>query len=264
MKRLKYNWKYIKISYIINFKSMQAYGGDFIFGVIAEIINSLASLAVVLFIYQLVPKIAGWSLDEILLLYGLSTIGNGVWACFCVNTISLPYYLQDGSFDRFLVRPISPIFQIMMDGFEDDGVGELILGIGILAYAWIHIGISPIRLIGVPIFAVSAALIYAGISILLSTVSFYTISGNIANIAMDLEAFTKYPLTVYSKGLRVLFSTALPIAMIAYYPSFYFLKKDWSSWFLLLLIPGLSYVFFMLCKLVWTKLGLCKYSSTGT
>lgn len=264
MNRLKYNWRYIKISYIINFKSLQAYGVDFIFGIIAEIINCLAGLAVVLFIYQLVPKIAGWSLDEILLLYGLSTIGNGVWACFCVNTISLPYYLQDGSFDRFLVRPINPIFQIMMDGFEDDGVGELILGIGMLAYAWIHIGISPIRLIGVPIFAVSAALIYAGISILLSTVSFYTIAGNVANLAMDLEDFTKYPMSIYSRGLRILFSTAVPIGMIAYYPSFYFLKKDVSYWLLLLLIPIFAYVFYMVCKFVWTKVGLSKYSSTGS
>lgn len=264
MDRLKYNWRYIKISYAINFKSLQVYRCDFLFGVIAEIINCLAGLAIVLFIYQLVPRIAGWSLDEILLLYGISTIGNGVWACFCVNTITLPYYLKNGRFDRFLVRPISPIFQIMMDGFEDDGVGELILGIGILVYAWSHIGISPIRLIGVPIFAISATLIYAGISVLLSTVSFYTISGNIANLAMDLENFTKYPLTIYSKGLQILFSTVLPIGMIAYYPSFFFLKKELSNWLLLLVIPIFAYLFYLLCKFIWIKAGLCRYSSTGT
>lgn len=264
MNRLKYNWRYIKISYVINFKSMKVYRGDFIFGIFAMIINCMAELAIVLFIYQLVPRIAGWSLDEILLLYGLSIIGNGVWSCFCVNTISLPHYLKNGTFDRFLIRPIHPVFQIMMDGFENDGVAELIMGIAILAYAWIHIGISPIRLVGVPIFAVSATLIYAGISVLLSTISFYTISGNIAHLAMDLENFTKYPLTIYTKGLQVLFSTALPIGMIAYYPSFYFLKQDWFIWLLLLVIPLFSYLFFSVCKFVWMKVGLCRYSSTGT
>lgn len=264
MDRLKYNWRYIKISYTVNFKSLHVYSGDFIFGVISMILQYAAELATILFIYLLVPRIAGWSLNEILFLYGLSTIGAGLWACFCINTISLPYYLKKGSFDRFLVRPISPIFQIMMDGFDEDAAGELFLGIGILAYAWIHIGISPIRLIGVPIFAISAALIYAGISVLLSTVSFYTISGNIAHLAMDLENFSKYPLSIYSKGLRILFSTALPIGMIAYYPSFFFLKKELSNWLLLLVIPAFAYLFYLVCKFVWTKVGLCKYSSTGT
>ena len=36
---------------------------------------------------------------------------------------------RNGNFDRFLVKPLHPLFQIFMEGFDDDAWGDLIVGI---------------------------------------------------------------------------------------------------------------------------------------
>lgn len=261
----KKKFKYVKMCFFINIKSLEIYGGDFIFGIISAFINCFANLSVLIFIYNLIPQIAGWPLDKILFIYGLNTIACSIWKFLFINTISLPYYLRDGEFDGFLVRPISPLFQIMMDGFDEDAGGELVLGNCILIYAWIKLKIPVLYIIGVPVFAISSALIYASISIILSTLSFYTISqADFANLTMDLQAFANYPITIYTKFMQILFSSVLPIGFIAFYPSIFFIATHPYKWLLLFIIPIISVAFYQFSKYVWTRFGLKHYESTGT
>lgn len=120
MGKMKRTIELFKAYYKTNVKEVAIYDKDFYFGIISMIIEYAASLMVLFFIFDIVEEINGWTFYEILFLYSFNLIGFSLWACFFINTITLPYYIQDGSFDRFLLRPISPIFQIMMSGFDED------------------------------------------------------------------------------------------------------------------------------------------------
>ena len=37
-------------------------------------------------------------------------------------------YIRTGSFDRFLVRPINPLFHLLADRFCHDGIGNFLVG----------------------------------------------------------------------------------------------------------------------------------------
>lgn len=259
--------RYCKMCFKINYKSLKIYTGDFIVGLIAAVINCLASLIIIFFIYDIVPHIDGWSMSQVLFLYGLNTVGCSIWGGICINTITLPYYLRDGEFDRFLIRPINPILQIMMDGFDEGAIGEFIVGCTILLYSCIKLKISLLYILTLPIFAISAAILYTGISVLLSTCSFYTISkADFANLTFELQNFGNYPLTIYSKILKLVFSTVLPIGFIAYYPSLFFMNTNKKSIWLIMVIvvPLFSYGYYKFSKFIWTKFGLEHYNSTGT
>lgn len=263
MKSIRRMWKLFKHYYKLNLKEIAIYDKDFYFGIVSMVMEYAAGLIVLFFIFNLVDNINGWSLDEMLLLYGFNLIGYSLWSCFFINTISLPYYIRDGSFDRFLLRPISPVFQIMMDGFDEDSWGELITGIVVFLYAWVKLGIDWYLLIITPIFFLSACFIYSGISIMLSTLSFFTIGkSDFANLTMDLMEFAKYPLGMYKKGLQIVFTTIIPIGFVSFYPSMIFVK-GLSFSYLIILIPLISYFYYNFSKFIW-YLGLKHYSSTGS
>lgn len=263
MKKIKKALNLFKNYYIVNLKELAIYDKDFYFGIVSMIIEYSVSLMVLFFIFDIVDVINGWNFNEILFLYSFNLIGFSLWSCFFINTISLPYYIKDGSFDRFLLRPISPLFQIMLDGFDEDSWGELITGLIIFVYSWIKLDINPFLLILAPIFFISSCFIYAGISIMFSTLSFLTVAkADFANLTMDFKEFAKYPLTIYKKGLQIVFSTIIPIGFAAYYPSKIFMQGLQHS-YLIILVPAISFCYYKFSKFIW-NIGLKKYGSSGS
>lgn len=263
MKKIKRLYSLFISYYKVNINSIAIYDKDFYFGILAMIIKYIANLLVLLFVFNLVNDINGWTLNEVLFLYGFNLIGFSLWSCFFINTISLPYYLRDGSFDRFLLRPVSPIFQIMMDGFDEDSWGELITGIIIFTYASFRLGIKWYFLIITPIFSISACFIYAGISIMLSTLSFFTIGkSDFANLTIEFKEFAKYPLSIYKKFLQLIFTTIIPIGFVAFFPSLIFIKGLEMS-YLIIIIPLVSFIYYKISRMIW-YMGMKRYGSTGS
>lgn len=263
MKKTKRAWVLLKNYYKINLKQIAIYDKDFYFGIIAMIIEYAAGLLMLFFIFEVVEEINGWTFDEMLFLYSFNLIGFSLWSCFFINTITLPYYIKDGSFDRFLLRPLSPVFQIMMDGFDEDSWGELLTGVIIFIYACSKLNINIYILFITPIFFVSACFIYAGISLMFSTLSFLTVAkADFANLTMEFKEFARYPLTIYKKGLQIVFITVIPIGFAAYFPSKIFIDGLEYSYFIIL-IPLISFAYYKLCNIIW-NIGLRKYSSTGS
>ena len=113
-KRLLYFCK----SFKINFDELEIQDKDFIFGVLGVLVEYLSGLLMMFFIYDFVEDINGWSLDQVLFFYGLNLVGYSLWSCFFINTITLPYYIQRGEFDRFLVRPESPLLFLVLFLFK--------------------------------------------------------------------------------------------------------------------------------------------------
>lgn len=263
MNKLKRTWKLFIHFNKVNIKEVAIYDKDFYFGIISMLMEYAANLIVLFFIFDFVDDIKGWTFDQVLFLYSFNLIGFSLWSCFFINTISLPYYIRDGSFDRFLLRPISPIFQIMMDGFDEDSWGELITGLIVFLYAWIRLNIDWYLSILLPIFFVSACFIYAGISITLSALSFFTVGkADFANLTMELKEFAKYPLGIYKKGLQVIFTFIIPIGFVAFYPSMIFIEGFKLS-YMILLVPLVAYLYYSFSKFIWYA-GMKKYGSTGS
>lgn len=245
----------------INLKELRAYDIDFVVGVFSAVVNYATQLFALSCIYSLVYDINGWKLDEILLIYGLNLTSYSLWACFFINTITLPFYIKRGEFDRFLLRPASPIAQIMLDGFDEDAWGELVLGVAVLAYAWISLSIPMFYVFSAVIIVIAGCFIYAGISILLSGISFLTVEpSKIANVTAEIKTLAQYPISIYPKWVQVLFTVALPVVFISFYPAEAFLGRLPLSICILSLIVSL--LFFLITTTIWNIMEK-NYESTG-
>lgn len=261
---IKHYWK-VYLRYMkLNIKSIMLYDLDYILGIVAMFIKCLVNFSMILLIYYIMDNIDGWTIYEMMFIYGLSTISFSLWHCFFIDVITIPVYIQTGEFDNFLLKPVNPLFQIMMNSFDEDGWGELIFGIIILIISIMKLNIRGFLLLLIPVFCMAGCFIVAGLSILCSSVSFFTIGNlDLTNNIMDFKEFAKYPLTIFNNLIRIVFTVFIPIAFVGYYPSLLYLSKmrDIEMYLAWMGVP-ISLIFFWISYKIWNW-SLRYYTSSG-
>ena len=120
----------------------------------------------------------------------------------------------------------------------------------------------------VPLIAAGGALIDLGIGLLISTVAFWFIRVDALRwIVLQLEQeFTRYPLTIYSRGVRLVLAFVFPFAFMNYFPATFFLHKAETGLSLPpavgLLTPLIGIAFVAVAYVFW-RIGLNRYQGVG-
>ncbi|MDU4338725.1 MAG: ABC-2 family transporter protein, partial [Streptococcus mitis] len=113
-------------------KQIMEYKVDFVVGVLGVFLTQGLNLLFLNVIFQHIPSLEGWTFQEIAFIYGFSLIPKGFDHLFFDNLWALGQRLvRKGEFDKYLTRPINPLFHILVETFQIDALGELLVG-GIL------------------------------------------------------------------------------------------------------------------------------------
>jgi ABC-2 type transport system permease protein len=228
--------------------------------------TAIAALYIVL---QAFPSMDGWSFREMAFLYGLWMVGHALNNTFFSTVGDIPQHIRDGEFDRFLVRPLDALFQaITMPGqiFPDELILALVYFCVTVWYS--RVQVDAVFIISVPFIVTGGALIDLALSLIISTVAFWFIRVDALRwIVLQLEQeFTRYPLSIYSRGVRLLLAFVLPFAFMNYFPATYFLHKVDNGLALPpaigLLTPLIGIVFASAAYCFW-RLGLNRYQGVG-
>ena len=245
-----------------NIKAMMFYDLDYILGIIAMFLKGAIGFCYLFLIFYYVDSLGSWNFHQMLFLYGLATLSFPLWHCFFVNTLGIPSYIRSGDFDSFLLKPVNPLLQILMESFDEDGWGELLLGLVTVFYAASKLEIIGARMLLLPLFAISGCLIFSAVSILLSSIAFFTIgSFDFTDNIEDFKEIAKYPMSIFGKKFSIFFTAIFPLAFASYYPALFLLKLDESF------VPFLSFpigvLFFFLSYQFW-NFAMKRYSGSGT
>lgn len=261
-KYLKIYWKYFKQYW----KTRLVYKADFTVGAVAQLVNLAASLAFLTLLFTQVDNINGWTFNEMLFLAGVGGFIMNAHHIFFFNMFHLENYIIDGKFDRFLVRPLSPLFQIYADSVSDNNLSKLVANTALIIYASSQIGVNLLTLgnifYGVLALA-SGIMVFAAAYMAFATTAFWTGKSHSAIwLIFRLSEYRRYPFSIYSLPIQIILVTAIPIAFASFFPATYFLGRDsWFVWQMVSLVAGpvllsISYVF-------W-RFGVGNYSSTGS
>lgn len=107
----------------MNWRRVTASPADFFIGFAAVALQECLGLATIVFVMRGLPSVRGWTFWEIVLIYGFFTTARSLWHVFMINGMDLSSYIRLGRLDRFLVRPLDPLFQIYTDSWDEDGWG---------------------------------------------------------------------------------------------------------------------------------------------
>lgn len=215
-------------AYVAQFvKSRLSYRGDFLVDLAAVIVALAVHLVFLGVVYSKIDSFQGWSFDQLLFIYGFSLVPLGLFNLVSNNLWEFSDgYLIEGRFDRVLLRPVHPLFQILFESLSLASLGEAIVGIVILAGAGARLGLqpAPIDLLLFPALAVSAAAIYLGVFLLLTSCSFWFEDRlGIGAPIYNMIRFARYPVNVFHPVVRAILSWIIPFAFAAFYPAAHFL-----------------------------------------
>jgi ABC-2 type transport system permease protein len=213
--------------------------------------------------------IGGWTLPQVALLYGMVDVAFALSEILVRGFDGFPSMVSSGEFDRLLVRPRSTVLQLLGQQVALHRLGRLVQGLAILIWAAsvLPIDWSPAKLLLLLAAIAGGVCLFIGLSVVQATIAFWTVEP-----LEFMNAFTHggvetghYPLTVYRRWFRKLFTFVIPLACVNYLPALAILDaggagaSSLAHW-----LSPLGGVVFLVAALQLWRLGVRKYVSTGS
>ncbi len=266
LKTIKRMLKMHRIFIAQDLKKMMEYKIDFLTGAFSFLLGQAINIAYLWIIFSQIPQLKGWSYDQIIFIYGFSLLPKAIDHLFFDNLWLVGYSIvAKGEFDKYLTRPINPLFTVIVERFQVDAFGELVVGIVLIASVIGKVSLqwSVLNVILFILIIPFATLIYTGIKILTSALSFWTKrSGQVTHLVYAVNDFAKYPTTIYNNFIKTVITYIIPFACTAFYPASYFITGE-NPLFNLGLTVVMSMVLMTVSILVWNK-GVSAYESAGS
>ena len=255
-----------RIFVIQELKRMMEYKGDFIVGIIGFLLGQFFNLLFIWIIFSQIPNLVGWTLEQIVFIYGFSLIPKGLDHLFFDNLWGIGHFIvRKGDFDKYLTRPINPLFHVMVEKLQIDALGELIMGIALICIVLPSLVIewSFIKIVMILIVIPFATLIYTGIKIATAAIAFWTKrSGNITYMFYMVNDFSKYPINIYNNFVKTVITYIIPFAFTSFYPAYYILTGE-NPLFNIGVTVLISVIIMFIGILIWNR-GIKAYESAGS
>lgn len=206
---------------------------DFLMGLMGFFFTQFMGIAFLYLVFGQIPDLKGWTLDQLIFIYGFAQIPRGIDHLFTDNIWLVAWRIViNGDFDRYMLRPMNIFFQVIAEKLQPDALGELLIGM-ILVVRSLAKGIVIVDMSRILLFFVSViagAVIYTSIKLFFAALAFWVkISGPFLQVAYEMADFAKYPTEIYAKGIRFLITWVIPFAFVAYLPASFFLNPEVSA-----------------------------------
>ena len=97
----------------INILTFLEYRANFIMWFGFTIVYHATAIAALFVTMRQFPTMNTWDIKEMFFLYAMWMAGHELHNAFFFNVVSVPEYVRAGQFDRFLVRPLDALFQVL-------------------------------------------------------------------------------------------------------------------------------------------------------
>lgn len=266
MRQIKRMLRMHKIFVAQELKRMMEYKGDFIVGIIGFLFAQCTNMLFLWIIFRQIPSLMGWTLNQVVFIYGFSLIPKGIDHLLFDNLWAIGHWtVRKGDFDKYLTRPVNTLFHVMVERLQIDALGELIMGIALICITLPSVDIqwSLLKILLIIAVIPFATLIYTGIKIATAAIAFWTKrSGNITFMFYMVNDFAKYPVSIYNNAVKFIITYIIPFAFTAYYPAEYILTGN-NPLFNIGLTIVISLILMVIGIFVWNK-GIRAYESAGS
>lgn len=239
---------------------------DFFIGLGGFLISQAAGLAFLYLVFQQIPTMKEWTLEQLLFIYGFAQIPRGIDHLLTDNLWMVGWQMViQGTFDKYMLRPMNLFFQIVCEKIQFDAVGELLIGILFVGRAVAKgvVQVTPLKVLFFFISMIAGSVIYTSVKLVLASIAFWVKDNSpIMTTAYDVADFAKYPVEIYAKPIQIVLMTILPFAFVAYIPSTYFLI-DANILKTIAAECGIAVIFWLFSYHLFKK-GLTIYESAGS
>ncbi len=236
----------------------------------SQVLLVLVEFVEIYVVFHQVDSLGGFDYAEVAVMYGLGVSSFGIADLAVGHIDRLPTYLRTGTFDSFLLRPLSALGQLVTSDFSLRRLGRVVTGLAVLGVA-LHaadVGWTPARVGLLVVTPVAGAIVFSAVFVAASVIGFWVVEGmEFANaFTYGGNYLSGFPFTVFGSAIRRFFTFLVPVGFVAYLPSLALLGRDdplgmpgWVSWCSL----PVSLVAMAAALLLW-RIGLRRYVGTGS
>ncbi|WP_246081050.1 ABC transporter permease [Nonomuraea mesophila] len=249
-------------------RAAAAYPASFALMTVLGIVTTTLDVAVILIVFANTTTLAGFSRDEVLFLYGAAGVSFALCDLLVSNIDRVSQHIKAGTFDTFLIRPVSSWLQLTTDRFNPNRVGRVLQAGLVLGYAVAVLDLEEGRLWMIPVMVVTAFVIFAAVWTLVGAAQFLlTDAPELGNaFTYGGQQLTQYPLSIYARDLVKGVTYVLPMAFVNWQPGLYVLGRDdpfGTPEFMRFLGPAAALALALAAGLAWRQ-GIRHYRSTGS
>ncbi|SMO75716.1 ABC transporter permease [Melghirimyces algeriensis] len=245
-------------------KIRMEYRSDFFVQLVTDLMFQGVNLVFIIVVFSHTADLSGWSREEVIFIYGYFLVPFSLFASFFNLWDFNERYIIKGELDRVLTRPAHSLFQVILETMTPESLSGGITGLLVMGWAGWKMGLElswydPLLFI---LFVLGGGAIYAGIYILLTSISLFSDSKtDIQPIMFNVGNYGRYPVDVYNKVIRTVLTWVIPFAFVGFYPASFFLNEErWMT--LALLTPVVGLVWLYLGIKVWNW-GIRNYRGAG-
>lgn len=250
----------------LQFLTWAQYRADYLAGCVGVLLEQATTLAILSIIFANIPSAQGWTFPQMLMIFGFARASLGIADAITENLWWVGNYAHDGTLVQYLCRPVGVLYQLIFERVYFDRLLHSVLGVGLIVYGAAEAGLAWSLggvLLAVYLLALGA-LVYIGLMIISSALAilFVIDSPILLQSLWNLTEFAKYPTTLFSRPLLILFSSVLPIGFVGFYPAAVLLGV-YDPLATALLATAVVGAFFGLSLLLWRS-ALVRYEAAGT
>ncbi len=234
------------------------YRTNFLILVVMGLVYQGTGFAFIWVVLSRFAAVGGWALGDIAFLYGLRLIMHALSVLLSGHIRQLDRQIRHGEFDRYLLRPLPPLWQIMSQGLQVNAFGDLLGGVGLFlaAMTLVTLDWTPAVVLYLALAVIGGALIELALDLLIATLALRVLNTESLLFVLDtfFSDFGNYPLTIFGGTVQFLLTFGLPLAFMAYFPSTVLLGRTGE-----LSVPPVFAYGAPLAGLCWSVLAVCVF-----
>ncbi|GLV47039.1 ABC transporter permease [Thermus sp. LT1-2-5] len=214
---------------------------NFLLGLFSSALTLLGALLGLFLLYQGGYRPGGWAWEEALLVLAAFTLLQGLGSTLLApNLNKIVEHVQQGTLDFVLLKPLDPQFWLSLRVFSPWGLGDFLLGVGLLLYGGSRLGLGLGDYLLFAFYWLVGALILYSLWFLLATTSIWFVKiYNVTEVLRGLLEAGRFPASSYPALYRFFFTFVVPVAFLTTVPAEVALGRGEAPWVALGLALGL-------------------------
>lgn len=180
------------------------------------VLNDASILVQWFILFQLREDVGGYTLREVLMLWGLVAASFGLSRILFARAFSLSDLIIKGKLDAFLVQPKNVLLSVLTSAASVSAIGDLLYGVILVCACRPGLGGFFLFLL----FVMTGTVIFTAFGLLLGSLSFWFVRMEILQnqMIMGMVNFGSYPDGIFTGASRFLLYVLFPVGMALWQP----------------------------------------------
>lgn len=253
----------------VNFRARIEYRGDFLTALAMGLAWQTSVLVFATVLLTRFPGLGGWTSGGVLLIVAIRLLSHGAWVLIFNPLMMIPYIVQQGALDGYLIRPMPVYRQVLLYAFPLNALGDSFSALLLFAFAVTraHLHWTPLTVLYLVAAVISGMFLEAAIQTAVSVLAF----GHTIPLAIYMwfdrmiATFGNYPFSIFPLAARAVLTYVLPVAFVAYLPAAVLMGRAGTTGVpagLAYASPAVGPVLYILARYAWYR-ALRRYESVG-